>query len=116
MAVAHQSWVKRSRKSAVPALGRSPAAFSHFRDQGYGFCLSGLVCLEHMFDCEVLEPVFEAPPESYDRLDLSDLEWALLDLPVGVGRPGIPEGLDSFEPGRALGVILSTIDVSLGVR
>ena len=66
-----------------------------------------------MFDSEVLESeVFEAPPESYDRLDLSDVEWALLDLPIEVGRPGVPAGLEGLEPGRALGAILSTIDVS----
>ncbi len=61
-----------------------------------------------MFDSEILE----APPVSYDSLDLSDDEWALLDLPVETGRPGIPAGLDSLEPGPALGAILSTIDVS----
>jgi len=66
-----------------------------------------------MFDSEVLESeVFEAPPESYDRLDLSDVEWARLDLPIESGRPGVPAGLDNMAPGRALGAILSTIDVS----
>jgi hypothetical protein len=53
-----------------------------------------------MFDSEVLESeVFEAPPESYDRFDLSDVEWALLDLPIEVGRPGVPAGLEGLEPG-----------------
>jgi hypothetical protein len=61
-----------------------------------------------MFDCEI----FETPPVSYDRLDLSESEWALLDLPVEVGRPGIPAGLESLAPGPALGAILSTIDVA----
>jgi len=66
-----------------------------------------------MFDSKVMElEAFETPPESYDRLDLSDAEWAMLDLPVEVGRPGIPEGLEDFGPGRALGVVLSTIDVN----
>ncbi|MGF1618519.1 MAG: DUF222 domain-containing protein [Acidimicrobiia bacterium] len=49
---------------------------------------------------------------SYDQLDLSEAEWSLLDLPVETGRPGIPAGLDTLEPGPALGAILSTIDVS----
>jgi hypothetical protein len=61
-----------------------------------------------MFDSET----FEAPPVSYDRLDLSDAEWMLLDLPFETGRPGIPAGLENLEPGPALGAILSTIDVS----
>ncbi len=61
-----------------------------------------------MFDSEI----FEAPPVSYDQLDLTEAEWALLDLPVETGRPGIPAGLESLEPGPALGAILSTIDVS----
>ena len=61
-----------------------------------------------MFDSEI----FETPPPSYDRLDLSEAEWALLDLPVETGRPGIPAGLETLEPGPALGAILSTIDVS----
>ena len=60
-----------------------------------------------MFDCEI----FETPPVSYDRLDLSESEWALLDLPVESGRRGIPAGLESLAPGPALGAILSTIDV-----
>jgi hypothetical protein len=61
-----------------------------------------------MFDSEI----FEFRPESCDQLDLSDAEWSMLDLPVEVGRPGIPEGLGSLEPGRALGAVLSTIDVN----
>jgi hypothetical protein len=61
-----------------------------------------------MFDTEISE----TPPPSYDQLDLSEAEWALLDLPVEVGRPGIPAGLETLEPGPALGNILSTIDVS----
>jgi ribosomal protein L19E len=66
-----------------------------------------------MFDSEVLETrVFEAPSESYDQLDLSDVEWSMLDLPAEVGRPGIPEGLENLEPGRTLGAVLSTIDVN----
>ncbi|MEX0797786.1 MAG: DUF222 domain-containing protein [Acidimicrobiia bacterium] len=61
-----------------------------------------------MFDSEI----FETPPVSNDLLDLSDAERALLDLPITTGRPGIPAGLESLEPGPALGAILSTIDVS----
>ncbi|CAN5862562.1 HNH endonuclease signature motif containing protein [soil metagenome] len=61
-----------------------------------------------MFDSEILE----TPPVSNDLLELSDAEWALLDLPVETGRPGFPAGLESLEPGPALGAILSTIDVS----
>jgi hypothetical protein len=61
-----------------------------------------------MFDCEI----FETPPVSYDLLDHSGAEWALLDLPVETGRPGIPGGLESLAPVPALGAILSTIDVS----
>jgi hypothetical protein len=60
-----------------------------------------------MFDSEI----FEAPPVSADQLDLSGAEWALLDLPVETGRPGIPAALESLEPGPALGAIISTIDV-----
>ena len=61
-----------------------------------------------MFDCEI----FETPPVSADRLALSKSDWALLDLPVETGRPGIPAGLESLPPGPALGAILSTIDVA----